>query len=74
MLFSIIQPFLREDGDAQFAKQKSFMYGHSPSNQVNFYRVHTDMYSYSISLLAHRGMVGATLKNVGGWWMDYSKV
>lgn len=44
---AFIQLFLREDGD-KFAKEKSFMYGHSTSNQVNFYGILITVCNYSI--------------------------
>jgi len=33
---AFLQPFLRDDGEDSFAKEKSFMYGRSTSNQVSF--------------------------------------
>ena len=60
---SFLQPFLRDDGEDDFAKEKSFMYGWSMSNQVGIITVCVGLWESCIIIplmAAHRGMVGPT--------------
>ena len=52
---AFLQPFLR-DGDDEFAKEKSFMYGRSTSNRIEF-NIRMKVIDNNYSFLADRGMV-----------------
>ena len=70
---AFLQPFLRDDGNDNFAKEKSFMYGRSTSNQV-IKDIQTH-FRFSVNVLQRiEAWWGQLRKNAAGWWMEYFKV
>jgi len=65
---AFLQPFLRDGGDDSFAKEKSFMYGRSTSNQVSLKsKCILDLVHTCCSVLKHGGDSCVKMQQDGGW-------
>ena len=56
---SFLQPFLQDKAEDSFAKENSFMYGHSTSNQVSSLSIKNTKVNFTL-VAAYRGIVGTT--------------